>query len=120
MAENLHIPLEVIEFAFDNHRKTTVTQALLEYRLNRLCDQMNDDPSGEITDQMRRCGLDSVEHTNTAFERYFGIDIVEYHQQCLLAAAARCQERRKGREFIGDDWVSDLSVSITKESKFHR
>jgi AraC-like DNA-binding protein len=120
MADHLFIPLEQIEFSFDRHRRTTATQALLEYRLNRLCDQMSEDPAGAISKQVRSCGLGSPGHTNAAFEKYFGIDIIDYHKQCFLAAAVRCQERSGGRDCVGDDWVSDLSISNTKETKFHR
>jgi len=120
MADHLFIPLEQIEFSFDRHRRTTATQALLEYRLNRLCDQMSEDPAGAISKQVRSCGLGSPGHTNAAFENYFGIGIIDYHKQCFLAAAVRCQERSTGRDSVGDDWVSDLSASMTKETKFHR
>ena len=120
MADSLLIPLEQIEFAFDHHRKTTAVRALLEYRLNRLCDQMSEHPSGAIGGQVRYCGLGSLKQANAAFEEYFGIDIYQYHRQCFLAAVTRDLDRCKDRDCVGDDWVSDLSVSVTKETRFHR
>lgn len=114
MAERLQIQLEQIEIAFDSHRQTTTTQALLEYRLNRLCDQMSAHPRGAINDQVRHCGLGSVQATNSAFEQCFGIDLQDFHQQCSLAAS-----NRPVNPGI-DQRVSDRTLSATRETRFHR
>lgn len=99
LGKQLGISLLHIETAFDVHKGKTANQALLEYRLNRLCDQMGKDPSQDINTQISQCGLGSNENhplacfaqTNHHFIACFGIDLIEYHQQCFLAAAARLQ-----------------------------
>lgn len=97
----LGISLLHIETAFDLYKGKTANQALLEYRLNRLCDLIGRDPSQEIGDQIRCCGLSSefspglasFTETNDQFIECFGINLIEYRQQCFLAAAdrLRCQ-----------------------------
>ena len=114
MAEQLQIQLEQIELAFDHHRQTTTTQALLEYRLNRLCDEMSEHPCGAINEQVHHCGLGSVPSTNNAFEQCFGIDLQDFHQQCSLAAANRPVP------YTADERVSDRSNRATTETRFHR
>jgi transcriptional regulator GlxA family with amidase domain len=119
MSEHIQITLEQIEYAFDNYRKTTATQALLEYRLNRLCDQMCKNPSEGISEQIIRCGLVEFQSTNLAFETYFGIDIVEFHKQCFIAAASRCQ-RSKNEVPSENELIGDKTEMILKETRFHR
>jgi hypothetical protein len=104
----LGISLLHIETAFDIYKGKTANQALLEYRLNRLCDLIARDPSQEIGEQLKCCGLSSVHspelasftETNDKFIECFGIDLIEYHQQCFLATAARLrsQYRRNSNE----------------------
>ncbi|MEY3749735.1 MAG: hypothetical protein RLZZ11_873 [Cyanobacteriota bacterium] len=89
LSHQLGISLLHIETAFDSYKGKTTIQALLEYRLNRLCDRMAKEPSSEIRLQIQDCGLESFLRTNTDFIEQFGIDILEYHQQCFLAAADR-------------------------------
>ena len=119
MADHLHITLEQIECSFDNCRKTTATRALLEYRLNRLCDQMSKNPAEEIGEQMIRCGLLDFESTNLAFESYFGIDIVEFHRQCFIAAASRCQ-KSGSEDSCDEEFIGDATDMLLKETRFHR
>ena len=99
MSKQLGISILHIETAFDLYKGKTANQALLEYRLNRLCDLMSKDPSQEIGEQIQHCGLSakvspwvevaSFAETNLQFIACFGIDLIEYHQQCFLAKAAR-------------------------------
>ena len=108
MSRLLGISLLHIETAFDLYKGKTANQALLEYRLNRLCDLIGRDPSQEIGEQIRCCGLsseispglDSFTETNDRFIECFGIDLIEYHQQCFLATAdrLRCQLRSNSTE----------------------
>jgi transcriptional regulator GlxA family with amidase domain len=99
LSRDLRIPLLQIETAFDLCKGKTANQALLEYRLSRLCDLMSFDPVEEIGIQLRRCGLGfdlssdfAIFHrTNEQFISCFGIDLVEYHQQCFIASAVRLQ-----------------------------
>jgi transcriptional regulator GlxA family with amidase domain len=119
MSEHLDLTLDQIEYAFDKLRRTTATQALLEYRLNRLCDQMSHDPSEEISEQIVRCGLMDFQSTNHVFEAYFGIDLVEFHKQCFIAAASRCQ-RNTGVISSDDEFVSDKTDMALKQTRFHR
>ena len=119
MSDHIQITLEQIEYAFDKYRKTTATQALLEYRLNRLCDQMCKNPSEEISEQIIRCGLIEFQSTDLAFETYFGIDLVEFHKQCFIAAASRCQ-MRKNEVPSENELIGDKNEIILKETRFHR
>jgi transcriptional regulator GlxA family with amidase domain len=119
MADHLQISLEDIEYAFDAYKRKTAAQALLEYRLNRLCDQMYDNPEEEISPQMTRCGLVDFKSTNTAFESCFGIDIVEYHKQCLHAAALRIIKDANQHSY-GEEFVCDTTDMISKQTRFHR
>jgi AraC-like DNA-binding protein len=93
LSHQLGISLLHIETAFDSCKGKTTSQALLEYRLNRLCDRMAKDPSHEIGAQIEACGLTSFLGTNTEFIEQFGIDLVEYHQQCFLAEAERLKRQ---------------------------
>jgi len=99
LSRQLGISILHIETAFDLYKGKTANQALLEYRLNRLCDLMSKDPSQDIGQQINDCGLNAKIHswvtafaeTNLQFIACFGIDLIEYHQQCFLAMAARLQ-----------------------------
>jgi len=110
LSRPLGISLLHIETAFDLYKGKTAHQSLLEYRLNRLCDLIGSDPSQEIEQQISHCGLRSTPGSNeSAFsetdERFvacFGIGLVEYHQQCSLATAARLK-RQSGYDSPSDD-----------------
>jgi AraC-like DNA-binding protein len=108
ISRQLGIPLIHIEIAFDSYKGKTASQSLLEYRLNRLCDQMIKNPSSEIIELIGNCGLGSFDPTNTMFIQKFGVDLVEFHQQCFIAAATRLrwnQERggdQRKEELIGE------------------
>lgn len=100
VSHSLGISLVDIEAAFDRHKGLTATQALLEYRLNRLCDQMHRDPSEALEVQIGSCGLGSglsaVGRTDDQFVACFGIDLMSYRQQCLVAEATRQQQESSG------------------------
>ncbi len=128
MSRLLGISLLHIETAFDLYKGKTVNQALLEYRLNRLCDLIGRDPSQEIGEQIRCCGLsseispglDSFTETNDRFIDSFGIDLIAYHQQCFLAKAARLQIQAKTTSIDGDDeYVGSPSQSNRLLTRFH-
>lgn len=123
MSGQLGISLLHIETAFDLYKGTTANEALLEYRLNRLCDLMSRDPSRDIGKQISECGLAFGSgptralfcRTNEQFITHFGIDLVEYHQQCFLAEAARLSRHSQPRrehgmnsEVIGEPLRRDL------------
>ena len=120
MSKDLGISLIHIETAFDNCKGKTACRALLEYRLNRLCDLMAEDPSGEIHKQIQECGLSSFEKTNIDFTEQFGIDLVEFHKQCFIAALARKQCERDTKAWAEDNLVGAQSTSDYKETRFHR
>jgi transcriptional regulator GlxA family with amidase domain len=120
MAKDLGISLIHIEAAFDDYKGKSANQALLEYRLNRLCDRMTKDPSQEIHRQLNECGLASFAKTNIQFLEQFGIDLVEFHQQCFLAAVARRQCERVIRGEENDELVGAPSTSEYRETRFHR
>ena len=99
LSRDLSISLIHLETAFDLLKGKTAHQALIDYRLSRLCDQMSHDPSAHIGQLLARCGLQdeghslfsAFHHANEAFISCFGIDLVEFHQQCCLAELARLQ-----------------------------
>jgi hypothetical protein len=99
LSRDIGVSLIHIETAFDRHKGKTANQALLDYRLSRLCDWMSREPGREISDQLKQCGLglelnsdfEAFYVTNEHFIQNFGIDLVEYHQQCCLAEIARLQ-----------------------------
>jgi hypothetical protein len=119
MAEQLQIPLEDIEYAFDAYKRKTTAKALLEYRLNRLCDKMSKNPAEEISLQITRCGLADFKGTNAEFESCFGIDIVEYHKQCFLAAASRII-KDGSKDSTEEEFVCDTTEMILRQTRFHR
>jgi transcriptional regulator GlxA family with amidase domain len=119
MADKIQIPLEEIEYAFDAYKRKTAAQALLNYRLNRLCDRMSENPSEEINEQMTRCGLVDFQSTSTAFESCFGIDIVEYHKQCFLAAASKIA-KSQNKEIAEEELIDDATKTTLKQTRFHQ
>jgi transcriptional regulator GlxA family with amidase domain len=120
MAKDIGISLIHIEAAFDDYKGKSANQALLEYRLNRLCDHMTEDPSQEIHMQIDACGLASFAKTNIDFTEQFGIDLVEFHKQCFIAALARKQYERDTKAWAEDNLVGAQSTSDYKETRFHR
>ena len=81
---------------------------------------MAKDPSQEIHIQIHECGLASFAKTNIDFIQQFGIDLVEFHKQCFIAAAARKQCARNTKAMKEDDLVGAQSISDYKETRFHR
>lgn len=91
MANRLHVKLEDIDAALGTCRNKTVSIALQDYRLSRLCDQMWDNPSEDIGLQIARCGLTDFQSTCSAFESAYGINLADYHWQCFFSKASRFQ-----------------------------
>lgn len=120
MSKDIGISLTLIETAFDDYKGKSANQALLEYRLNRLCDHMANDPSQEIHIQIHDCGLVSFAKTNIDFIEQFGIDLVEFHEQCFIAAAARIQYERNTKGTKEDDLVGSPSTSDYEKTRFNR
>ena len=128
LSRQLGIALLHIETAFDRCKGKTTNQALLAYRLNRLCDQMGHDPSADINTQISQCGLNaeanhalaSFSQTNHQFINCFGIDLIEYHQQCFLAEAARQQHQDSQYEQQPDEVVADTPHINLLLTRFHR
>jgi AraC-like DNA-binding protein len=120
MSKDLGISLIHVETAFDNYKGKTACRALLEYRLNRLCDHMAKDPSNEIHRQIQECGLSAFEETNLEFDDQFGIDLVEFHKQCFLAAALRMHCEYRMNEEVREELFDDQSKSDLKATRFHR
>lgn len=129
LSGQLGISLLHIETAFDLYKGTTANEALLEYRLNRLCDVMSRHPSREIGKQINECGLAfgsapariAFCRTNQQFIDHFGIDLVEYHQQCFLAEAARLsRQSQPGDEALNSEVVGDDPRRDVQHTRFHR
>ena len=127
MSRLLGISLLHIETAFDFVKRKTGTQALLEYRLNRLSDLIGRNPSQEIGEQIRRCGLSSelrpgvatFAETNERFFECFGIDLLEYHQQCLLANTDRLRSEQSTSSNDKDELVGACTRVNLLLTRFH-
>lgn len=127
LSKKLGISLLHIEMAFDLRKGVTANQALLEYRLNRLCDLMHRDPSCAIGIQIAQCGLGSAEgdelvdfqRTNDQFIASFGIDLVAYHQQCCLAQVARLQRYQTAASHQDEEKIGGLTPSNRGSTRFH-
>lgn len=128
LSKQLGISLLHIELAFDLHKGSTANQALLEYRLNRLCDLMHRDPAAEIGVQISQCGLGSSDNavlsdfqrTNHQFIASFGIDLVAYHQQCCLAQIARLQRHRTEADQQEEEQIGGSTQSNRLLTRFHQ
>ena len=115
----LDLSLLQIETAFDRCKGKTTNQALLDYRLNRLCDLMGHDPSADLNLQIRQCGLASFPRTNHQFSTCFGIDLIEYHQQCCLAEAARLHRAQSQGVQPADEVVGAAGSTNQLLTRFH-
>jgi hypothetical protein len=113
-----------IETAFDVYKGITTNQALLEYRLNRLCDQMHRNPSEEISVQIDQCGLGTglaaFNRTDLQFTACFGIDLIAYHQQCFLAAASLLQQEARRPITCSEELVGAAPNENRLLTRFHR
>ena len=124
VSQNLRISLVHIETAFDRHKGLTATQALLEYRLNRLCDQMHRNPAEAIEVQINHCGLgtglSAVSRTDHQFVTCFGIDLIGYRQQCCVAEAVRQQQQSSGVNNLPEELVGSAPRENRLLTRFHR
>lgn len=128
LSRQLGISLVHIETAFDLLKGITASQALLEYRLNRLCDLMHREPTADISSQISRCGLSSEEtcgladfqRTDQQFIACFGIDLIAYHQQCFLAQAVRLQCDRNQESSQSELVLGQFSSENRLLSRFHQ
>ena len=89
MASSLGVSLEILEASFDHYRGRTPHEALIQFRLNRLCDAISADPCGLLTAQAEACGFGSVHQANRAFVANYCQDLVQFRNQCLQVAAWR-------------------------------
>lgn len=99
MAGHLGVSLELLEGSFERFRGRTTHEALIQFRLNRLCDAISADPTGHLTAQAVACGFPSVHQANRAFLANYCQHLVHYRNQCLRAAAwrsdhPRCNDQR--------------------------
>ena len=98
MASNLGVSLETLEASFERFRGRTTHEALIQFRLNRLCDAISADPTGLLTAQAEACGFPSVHQANRAFLANYCQDLVHYRNQCLRAAAWRSDHRSEASQ----------------------
>jgi transcriptional regulator GlxA family with amidase domain len=89
MAASLGVSLEILEASFERFRGRTTHEALVQFRLNRLCDAISAEPDGLLTAQAEACGFASVHQANRAFLANYCQDLVQFRNQCLRAAAWR-------------------------------
>ena len=57
MAGSLGVSLETLEGSFERFRGRTTHEALIQFRLNRLCDAISANPGGLLTAQAEACGF---------------------------------------------------------------
>ena len=93
MAGSLGVSLETLEGSFERFRGRTTHEALIQFRLNRLCDAISADPGGLLTAQAESCGFPSVHQANRAFLANYCQDLVQFRNQCLRAAAWRADHQ---------------------------
>ena len=120
MSQEIGISLVHIELAFDTYRNKSANKALMEYRLNRLSEQLRDHPNSDIHKLITKCGLRSYTRTNILFANHFGINLVEYQAQCAqtFKAQGRSDEDISNEE--GLDGCHGEIRRAPKCSRFHR
>ena len=91
MAGSLGVSLETLEGSFERFRGRTTHEALIQFRLNRLCDAISANPGGLLTAQAEACGFPSVHQANRAFLANYCQDLVQFRNQCLRAADWRAE-----------------------------
>jgi AraC-like DNA-binding protein len=128
LSRDLGVSLIHIETAFDRYKGKAASQALLDYRLSRLCDLMSREPAYEIGGQLKQCGLalevssdfEAFRRTNEQFITCFGIDLIEYHQQCCLAEIARLQRNEDQRSQVIEPLVGVTAHGNQLLTRFHQ
>ena len=93
MAGSLGVSLETLEGSFERFRGRTTHEALIQFRLNRLCDAISADPAGLLTAQAEACGFPSVHQANRAFLANYCQDLVQFRNQCIRAAGWRAEHQ---------------------------
>ncbi len=81
-------------FCFDRARGMTPSQALLEFRLNRLFLTIRDYPDQSLRRSIRECGLGHTGHIIELFETSFGIAMTLFLLTCRRAQEDRSFRRQ--------------------------
>ncbi len=118
MAQALGVGLSTLEYHFDRYRGRTTFQALIHYRLNRLCDAISHNPSARLTDQAASCGFNSVCEANREFIANFSQNLVQYRDQCQKVELWRQTQSADPEEML--EMVPAGPQICNSESRFHR
>ncbi len=81
ISEIIQVAEEEIDALFRRYKGKSAADALLQYKLNGLCDRLGENLSKPIEELMIECGLNPSNDSYAAFKKYFGISIHEYRQQ---------------------------------------
>jgi transcriptional regulator GlxA family with amidase domain len=81
VAEGLQLAEEDIDALFRQFKGQSAADALLQYKLNGLCDRLGSDMERPIEELMIECGLAPSGRIYAIFEAHFGMSIHEYRRQ---------------------------------------
>lgn len=81
VADGVHLSEEDVDALFRRFKGKSAADALLEYKLNGLCNRLGSDLESPIETLMEECGLNPGADSCAAFERSFGITVQEYRRQ---------------------------------------
>ena len=85
LARGLGVSEQRLSRCFDCARGITPSEALLEFRLNRLFQTFREQPSQRLRRSIQACGLGQTAHIVQLFEDSFGIALVPFLLTCRRA-----------------------------------
>ena len=95
MAAQLGIDLDQLEASFERYRGRTAHEVLTQFRLRRLCEAIQADPSGWLTAQAEACGFSTVHQANRAFLSNYCQTLAQFRQQARRARAWRADQGQR-------------------------
>jgi len=93
LARGLGVSEQRLSRCFDCARGITPSEALLEFRLNRLFQTFREQPSQRLRRSIQACGLGQTAHIVQLFEDSFGIALVPFLLTCRRAQEDRAFRR---------------------------
>jgi AraC-like DNA-binding protein len=93
LARGVGVSEQRLTRCFDCARGITPSQALLEFRLNRLFQTFREQPSQRLRRSIQDCGLGQTAHIVQLFEDSFGIALIPFLLTCRRAQADRAFRR---------------------------
>jgi transcriptional regulator GlxA family with amidase domain len=87
VAEGLQLAEGDIDALFRQFKGKSAADALLQYKLNGLCDRLGSDMERPIEELMIECGLTPNDRIYIIFETHFGMSIHEYRRKYRAIAS---------------------------------